>query len=547
MSVGTISMRRLLVIAIPAVIMQLAIFKVFYPFASFFFTDSFGYVYAAAGNLDVHIWPVGYSKFLRVFNTFFHSDTALVCFQYLLLQACGLYFFFTLFRLLRPSKAVSIILFVFLVFNPLFLYLANSVSSDALFIGLSLLWISQLLWIIRYPSRRRLLVHAILLACLFTIRYTAIYYPLVAGMAIFLSTHTWREKLIAISLPMLLIIGFVYYTANATREASGIRKFSPFSGWQLANNALYMYPHLGTEPGVSGRLPVPLRELDNTIRRYFDTVKKEQTLFDPTYPGIYYLWSQQSPLAVYREQQHRKYGGGDYFKVWASVSPLYEDYGAWWIRHYPLSYIRYFCLPNTARFALPPLEFMEQYNSGMDTVDRFSRGWFHYKDQRVWAFSRDVQSSILAPFPPISLIFNLFFLGVLAIFLTTKGIFRAMPVFSRQLSLMVVLWILHFGFSIFAAPVVLRYQVFSLLCCCSFSLLLVERLLSWEKTNKEIKTKSDEQEKNNRRGLRLFPGLSIRLRRQRKALRVPDVQGSIGVVSLDPSYGGSDRVGNTSS
>jgi hypothetical protein len=110
-----------------------------------------------------------------------------------------------------------------------------------------------------------------------------------------------------------------------------------------------------------------------------------------------------------------------------------------------------------------------------------------------------------------------------------------------------VFWVLHFGFSIFAAPVVLRYQIFSMICCCSFSLLLVEQLLSWEKTNKKIKTISDEQEKNNRGGLRFFPGLSIRLRRQREDLRVPDVQSSIGTVSLDPSYGRSDRMGNTPS
>src|SRR5450756_2462372 len=104
--------RRYLTIAIPAIFLQLIVFKIFYPFANYFFTDSFGYLYAAGFNLDAHIWPIGYSKFLRLFNTFFHSDTALVCFQYIFLQICGLYFCFTVSSLFRPSKPVGWILFI---------------------------------------------------------------------------------------------------------------------------------------------------------------------------------------------------------------------------------------------------------------------------------------------------------------------------------------------------------------------------------------------------------------------------------------------------
>src|SRR5882757_3373648 len=126
-------LRRFLVFAMAVTLLQWILFKLFYPFASFFFTDSFAYLYAAAFNLDAHVWPIGYSKFLRVFNTFFHSDTVLVSFQYLFLQTCNLYFFCTVIYNFRPSKPVSIILFSLLIINPLSLYLANSISSDALF------------------------------------------------------------------------------------------------------------------------------------------------------------------------------------------------------------------------------------------------------------------------------------------------------------------------------------------------------------------------------------------------------------------------------
>src|SRR5258708_113364 len=382
--------RRYLTIALTAIILQLVIFKLFYPFASFFFTDSFGYLYAAGYNLDAHIWPVGYSKFLRVFNTFFHSDTALVGFQYVFLQVCSLYFLFTLFYLFRPSKPVSIILFVSLLFNPLFLYLGNSVSSDALFIGLSLLWMAQLMRMIARPSRRRIVVHAVLLALLFTIRYTSVYYPLISVLAILFSVHTWKEKGFAIALPLLLIAGFIYYTANVNKEMTGIRKFSPFSGWQIANNALYMYGHDRPAPGPAKPFdqpkasvdlePVPARfaELNDKVRQYFDTARKERTLLDALYPGDFYLWSRQSPLADYRGLLEYKDSPASYYKNWVTLSALYGDYGSWLIERQPLAYAEYYCWPNLQRYAFPPLEFMGGYNSGIDTVDRLSVASFHY-------------------------------------------------------------------------------------------------------------------------------------------------------------------------
>ncbi|HWK03176.1 MAG TPA: DUF2142 domain-containing protein [Puia sp.] len=534
------SIRRYLVIALAAIILQLVIFKLFYPFASFFFTDSFGYLYAAGYNLDAYIWPIGYSKFLRVFNTFFHSDTALVCFQYVFLQAASLYFLFTLLYLFRPPKPVAGILFVIMVVSPFSLYLANSVSSDALFIGLSLLWMAQLMQLTGNPSRRRIAIHTVLLALLFTIRYTAIYYPIVSGIAILFSAHTRQEKALAITLPLLLIAAFIYGTALANKEMTGIRQFSPFSGWQLANNALYMYGHDRPAPGPVpasspgqtnspdqpkapvAREPVPARfaALDAQVRRYFDTTRRERTLLDALYPGDFYLWSPQSPLAGYQGLQEAKDSAASYYKKWGTFSALYGDYGSWLIAQHPLAYAQYYCWPNLQRYALPPLEFMARYNSGMDTVDRLTVAWFHYKDQRVKAFSPKIQASILAPYPALSLLINLCWLGLLFLFLTTPVIRRADPLFSRQVILIGSAWLLHLGFSVLAAPVVLRYQVFSMILGAAGSLLLAVQLLKGEalqEANKiaEIKTTKDETQKNNHRSLRLLPGILIRLHRYR--------------------------------
>lgn len=503
--------RWFLYIALPAILIQWGLFKIFYPFASFFFTDSFAYLYAAGFNLDAHIWPVGYSKFLRVFNTLVHSDTGLVSFQYLFLHSCSLYFFFRVRLLFRPSKPVSIILFSLLVFNPLFLYLANSVSSDALFIGLSLCWISQLMQMIGSPSRSGIFWHALLLAGLFFLRYTAIYYPLISAIAILFSAYSRKEKLWAMTLPLLLVAGFIYYTAHAMQESTGLRKFSPFSGWQLANNALYMYGHL--RKGPLPVVPARFSQLDRTIRSWFDTAKTERTLFDEEYPGIYFLWQEKGPLQSYMALQQKKDTVADYFKTWAAVSPLYQDYAGWWIRQYPFSYIRYYCWPNVQRYAFPPLEFMGRYNSGMDTVEQIASSWFRYKDRHVRAFSKDFQAYFLIGYPFLNMVLHLFFFGLSILFLTTPGMGKTDPLFTRCLLLMICLWVLHFGFSVWAAPVVLRYQVFLMIGCCSFSLLMGQRLLERDTENTTIKINSNEKDQYDRRGLRLFTDTFIRVRR----------------------------------
>src|SRR6266540_7479840 len=68
-------------IMLAGTIVQFVIFKIMYPFADFF-SDSYSYIFAAYANLDVSIWPIGYSKFFRVFHFVTHSDSALITFQY---------------------------------------------------------------------------------------------------------------------------------------------------------------------------------------------------------------------------------------------------------------------------------------------------------------------------------------------------------------------------------------------------------------------------------------------------------------------------------
>ncbi len=83
-------------ITLAAILIQLSIFKYFYPFASYIHGDSFVYINAAAKNLSINTYPIGYSKFLRLVSVFSSSDTFLVCLQYILLQFSLLFLFFSI-------------------------------------------------------------------------------------------------------------------------------------------------------------------------------------------------------------------------------------------------------------------------------------------------------------------------------------------------------------------------------------------------------------------------------------------------------------------
>ena len=65
------------------------------------------------------------------------------------------------------------------------------------------------------------------------------------------------------------MIGSVAYTSNKMLEVTGKRQFSAFGGWQLANNALYMYEHIPASQ--RGAIPARFAKLEGMVREHMDT------------------------------------------------------------------------------------------------------------------------------------------------------------------------------------------------------------------------------------------------------------------------------------
>jgi hypothetical protein len=461
--------RRYLLLALCSTIILFILFKIAYPFPDFI-SDSYDYIESAAFHLDVNLWPVGYAKFLWLIHKINHSDTFLVGVQYFILQAALAYLFFIVLWLFRPSRISSNVLFVFLLLNPLSLYLSNSVLSDAIFSALTIIWLVQLILQFIRPRAVPIFLMAIVIALAFTIRYTAIYYPVITGLPLLLSRHKTWMKIAGTVAPVALMVPFVLFTEAKTKAITGTAEFSVFGGWQLANNAIYMYDHIQVNPND---LPVSTRSLDSMVRQYFKSVPPGYIDLDH-FPGTFFIKHPDAPLKQYMIRHYRKEMDSSDFLSWGKVSPIYNAYGSYLIRHYPFSFARYYLLLNTKNYFTPYLEKFGSYNVMKDSVWSLAQYWFRYKTPAVRSVSKEFQGSLFFFYPSIFMVLNLYFGGCLIWLLFSGKIRRLDPIFHKTLYLITGFILVNFIFSIFATPVVLRYQIIPMLFLFIFSVLLFE-------------------------------------------------------------------------
>jgi protoporphyrinogen oxidase len=468
--------------AIIGILFQFIVFKLLYPFASFINGDSYVYLQTAYLNYDINTYPVGYSKFLRILSVFTKSDTALVALQYLFLQTTLLSFIFTLFYFYKPGKLVKILLFGFMLFNPVFLYLANYVSSDALFISLSLLWFTQLLWIIHRPTNRLILLQALVLFLAFTVRYNALYYPIIGIIAFLLSKHRFVVKLAGQLIGFALIAAFMFFTSSKYYELAGKNEFSPFTGWQMANNAMYAYKFVDSQRVK--KAPPRFQQLDKMVRTFFDTTRDTKKYpSEMLMASTVYMWDPHSPLQKYMDNQFKYDSLSGPVKRWATMAPFYAEYGSYLIREYPVDFLKYYLWPNALKYYVPPVEFLENYSTGVDTVSSIAQFWFGYKTNKLNTYFKDLKVNVLSFYPVLVGIMNVvFILGVFG-FVFLQG-YKQYPLLKKALLLVVPFWLVNFGFSVFASPIALRFQLFPILVFLSFATLFLEYMVHEARTVK---------------------------------------------------------------
>ena len=475
--------KTILILAGLAIVVQFSVFKYFYPFASFIHGDSFLYIETAYLNLSINTYMIGYSMFLRMFSVFSNSDTALVAFQYLLLQGSVLFLIFTIFYFYKIRNIVQLALLSLMVLNPLLLHLGNLVSSDGFFLALSLIWYSLLLWIIHKPSIKVVWWHAVVLFIAFTVRYNALIYPFIALIPFWLSKLPLRRKIIGVFSYLLLCGLFVGFTMFQYKKLTGYVQYSPFSGWQMANNAMYAYRYVDS----ADVKPVPskYKVLDNMIRNYFDSTRDlNRYPYEGMMASTVYMWTKGLPLFQYRDNLFKKDSTVREFKKWASMGPFYKDYGQYIIRQYPWHFVRYFIWPNANKYFAPPVEFLDHYNSGKDSVVLNAQVWFRYKSRKLSTRMKESSVHILDFYPILSGVINLAMLLSSISFILLKG-WRQNSSFRYGVFLGCTVWLLNAAFTIFASSAALRFQSFPILLTFTNVFLLVDWIFKMAYTNRE--------------------------------------------------------------
>lgn len=453
------------------------IFKHFYPYPNIIF-DSYYYIQAAILRSEVNAWPIGYSKFLRLTGLFSHSANVLLTTQYFFLVLCFLFFFFSLRFFFRLGKWSSLILFVFLLLNPIFFYTCNLVLSDTLFTGLSILWFTQLLWIVFRPRPYMVITHAVLLVITFSTRYSALYYPLAACLFFILSPQRITFKIAGIVLQFILVGAFILYTINKTEATYGVKEFSPFGSWKIASNALYMYEHV--QPKTTEQMPVKFQPLDKLVRKYFDSPHEKIDLMDadPTWGSYYMFIYPPSPLIEY---MHSKHGTSTLpldYKHFAPMGPLYKDYGNYLIRKYPAAFARHVVWPNIQLYAIPhPEVFADSINPfylRKDTLGSYVKTWFGLTNITIPVEKIRLRSQVLAPYPILNTLVHIIFVASFLGFFLLDGYKRIGKPYRYALAAIAVLWLGNFCFGMITAGGLLRYQLFITIIECSFSLFFIE-------------------------------------------------------------------------
>ena len=453
-------------------VLQFIVFKLCYPFPDFF-SDSYSYIEAAFYRWDVNIWPIGYSRFLMLFHWLTVSGLALVCFQYLVWSVSALYFYLTVVFFYHTGRNTRIFFCLFLFFNPLFLYLANYVTSDMLFVSMSTVWLTQLIWILRRPRPYMVFTQALLMFIMFTFRYNAMIYPLVAAAVILLSKQRIWVKALGIVAGPVLILPFILWSSHAAKVMTGTAQFPPIlGGWQWGNNALYMRGFIEEDSTV---FPTPqTAELDRFARRYFSQPDRPQDLLFSEVAN-FFIRHPEAPLKHYMSRHYpNPKSEYDYVAAWGKSAVVFDQYGKFLIKRHPLAYARYYLLVNAKNYFIPPLEKLEVYNLGLDEMWQPGQFWFHYPSPKVWSISKGLQGIVLALFPMFFLILNIYYTIGLFLFIRRGGLHRVSRNFVYPLLIITGFLGLNAAFSIFANIIVIRYEIFPMIVFLAFAMLLTD-------------------------------------------------------------------------
>lgn len=400
--------------------------------------------------------PLGYSNFISILHSY--STFPVFITQYILYSTSIILFYFTITYFFRVTIAwQKWLLLAMLTLSIPTLYMTNVIMSDALFTALTIIIVTLLIWILR--TGNGLLILSMLGITLFTatVRYLGLIYPALIIPVLYISV---RNKLVATVYSILLagsLFMYIEYIKDNTLRDQGVHVFSAFSGWQKANNALHVIPHIDTT--------LPIVETDDKELLYIDTlVNLTYKHFSHLYPGddeVTYelMWNEKSPLKLAQVFSANQSQEEDYHKIWNRISPSFSDYGDLLIQQNFTEYLRYYIWNNTLRTFHPPAETLESYADTNTTKIKIVNAWFGWKEGDKIGPRADVLRPVLKASPFLFSLYWMIYIGsiIAYVVLIIKNRFTYNSLLFKTITLLIAFTGAYTLASIYAAPVNLRF------------------------------------------------------------------------------------------
>lgn len=420
-------------------------------------SDSFGYLDAAIKDKFSAYRPFGYSAYLQFLRFFSHSIYTVIV-SHALIYALSAGLMLLAVKKYWPPRhhAVFIVFTVLAVFSPVAVFMLDTIYSDILFCSLIFIMLAMAMVFLMEESWVALVIYAVALFCSMHTRYSAMFFPLVF-IPVFALKGKRAMRIASVGLTVAAFLVFYAGMCANMKDTYGKRQFSTgFDGWQLANNALHILPHLDKAELKARSSDEDVNALQDFCISYMDFIREQSR--DGKSATAEFMWNNHSPLKQVLYYNLNK-AGGTYYDTWIRLgSGVFRDYGKWLILKYPGKFIRYYLLPNMREMFFPVYYEMVCIYHDVDPGKKEIVEWFDATPDKGLYARNDNFGRVTRPLLPwIELItWIVLLVAVVSIFVRKGRLSRDTVVI---LVLIFLFGFIYYGTTTFASPIAMRYWV----------------------------------------------------------------------------------------
>jgi len=308
--------------------------------------------------------PIGYAVFLAILYTISKSLSFVVYSQFFIYLFSALVLLKVVKKYWRLNFLQYYFLGVLILIEPAALYNCNTILSDILFSCLTYLYLATL---ILYTSSKKfslLIIHILLLCLCILTRHIALFYSFFTVLIFIIYLKKFKR---IFSIVLVFAAFFVVYknVVDWNSRTYRVAIYSPFTGWNQANNVLYALRHIHLNP--ESIQDEEIRELQLFFSAYLDT-----TSYKPYEVGSGYLWDARSPLNIIRMRLEDSLKNeklpSDLTFTWYLLAPKYARYSSFIIKNYPYQYFKGFIIPNIKSLLKPNDAEMADYYTAKNGI-----------------------------------------------------------------------------------------------------------------------------------------------------------------------------------